>query len=63
VASSCAVLIGATPILQSLKQRAALTDSDILTFADTDVLRALEAIAAKKPRAAAVDAFCFRHRV
>jgi len=55
VAPSCAVLIAATPILSAFAQRAALPDSDVLTFADTDVLRALEAITAKKPRLVALE--------
>ena len=49
------MLIAAAPVLDALKQRAALPDSDVLGFTDTDVLRALEAITARKPRLVALE--------
>jgi hypothetical protein len=41
--------------LSQFTQRAALPDADVLGFADTDVLRALEAITARKPRLVALE--------
>jgi hypothetical protein len=41
--------------LSQFTQRAALPDADVLGFADTDVLRALEAITARKPRVVALE--------
>jgi hypothetical protein len=42
-------------LLSQFTQRAALPDADVLGFADTDVLRALEAITARKPRLVALE--------
>src|SRR4029453_6177612 len=55
VSPSCAVLIAPTNLLPQFTQRAALPDADVLGFADTDVLRALEAITARKPRLVALE--------
>ena len=55
VSPSCAVLIAPTNLLSQFTQRAALPDVDVLGFADTDVLRALEAITARKPRLVALE--------
>jgi PilZ domain-containing protein len=55
VAPSCAVLIAPTNLLSAFSQRAALPDGEVLSFADTDVLRALEAITARKPRLVALE--------
>jgi len=55
VSPSCAVLIAPTNLLSQFTQRAALPDADVLGFADTDVLRALEAITARKPRLVALE--------
>lgn len=52
---SCAVLVAPTNLLSQLTERAALPDADVLGFADTDVLRALEAITARKPRLVALE--------
>jgi hypothetical protein len=41
--------------LSQFTQRAALPDAEVLGFADTDVLRALEAITARKPRLVALE--------
>ncbi len=49
------MLIAATPVLSAFTERAALPDADVLAFADTDVLRALEAITARKPRLVALE--------
>ena len=49
------MLIAANNLLSAFKQRAALPDADVLVFADTDVLRALEAITARKPRMVALE--------
>ena len=49
------MLIAAPDLLPAFKQRAAFTDGDVFGFADTDVLRALEAITARKPRLVALE--------
>ena len=49
------MLIAPTNLLSQFTQRAALPDADVLGFADTDVLRALEAITARKPRLVALE--------
>ena len=49
------MLIAPTNLLSQFTQRAALPDADVLGFADTDVLRALEAITARKPRVVALE--------
>jgi hypothetical protein len=55
VAPSSAVLIAPTNLLSAFTQRAALPDAEVLGFADTDVLRALEAITARRPRLVALE--------
>ena len=52
---SFAVVIAATDVLPAFKQRAGVTDAELLAFSDTDVLRALEAITARKPRLVALE--------
>jgi hypothetical protein len=49
------VLIGAADVLPSLKERAATTAGEILTFTDADALRALEVITKRKPTIVAVE--------
>lgn len=53
--SSCAVLIAAATVLDTFILRAAPPDADVVGFADTDVLRALEAITARKPQLVALE--------
>jgi hypothetical protein len=50
----CTVLIAAPSLLPSLKVRTADAD-ELLTFADTEVLRALEVITARRPRVVAIE--------
>src|SRR5437868_1538449 len=45
----CTVVIGAPDALATLKERAAEIDGEILSFSDSDALRALETITARKP--------------
>jgi hypothetical protein len=57
VSEPCTVLIAAPDLLDLLKTRTGETDNaaEILTFADTDALRALEAITARKPAVVALE--------
>ena len=52
---SYAVVIAAADVLPAFKQRVAVTDAEVLPFSDSDVLRALEAITARKPRLVALE--------
>lgn len=52
---TCTVLIAAPDLLPALKERAGVADGEVLTFADTEALRALEAITKRRPRAVAVE--------
>ena len=45
----CTVLIAASDLLPTLKERAAGLDGELLTFSDADALRALETITTRKP--------------
>jgi len=47
--SSCTVLIAAPDLLPTLKQRTSGGGHEILTFTDTEALRALEAITKRRP--------------
>jgi hypothetical protein len=55
VTETCTVLIAAPDLLPALKERAGVADGEVLTFADTEALRALEAITKRRPRAVAVE--------
>jgi hypothetical protein len=57
VSDQCTVLIAAPALLSVLKERAAGADAsiEILSFADSDALRALETIAQRKPPVIALD--------
>ena len=52
MADLCTVVIGATQHLDALKKRA---DGDVLSFADTDALAALEAITTRRPQVVALE--------
>lgn len=54
MSESCTVIIGATPLLAALRQRAA-ADGEVLTFSDTDALAAVEAITARRPGVVALE--------
>ena len=45
----CSVLIAAVDLLAALKERVGDAPGELLTFADTDALRALEVITARRP--------------
>jgi hypothetical protein len=49
------VLIGAADLLPGLKERVGDLNGDVLTFADSDALRALEAIAKRRPALVALE--------
>ena len=57
VSDPCTVLIAAPDVLANLKERVAESDSqiEILTFADADALRALDAITKRKPAVIALE--------
>lgn len=52
--SSCTVLIAAPDLLPALKQHADTSD-EIITFSDTDALRALEVITKRRPKVVALE--------
>lgn len=49
------MLIAAADLLPALQPRATITGSDVLTFHDTDALRALEAVSARRPKLVALE--------
>jgi hypothetical protein len=49
------VLIGAADLLPGLKERAGALNGEVLTFADADALRALEAITKRRPALVALE--------
>ncbi|HEX4346824.1 MAG TPA: PilZ domain-containing protein [Vicinamibacterales bacterium] len=53
--SPCAVLIGAPNHLEALEARLAALEGEKLAFTDTDALRALQAIVARKPAVIALE--------
>jgi hypothetical protein len=57
VSDPCTVLIAAPNLLDVLKQRAAESDNqhEIVTFTDTDALRALDTISRRKPAVIALE--------
>jgi hypothetical protein len=55
VPQPCIVLIAAPDLLPGLTERARQTDSELLTFPDTDALRALDAITRRRPRLVALE--------
>jgi hypothetical protein len=54
VSEACTVLIGAADLLPALKARAGV-DGEVLTFADSDALRALETISRRRPALIALE--------
>ena len=52
---TCTVLIAAPDLLPSLKERTSEVDGEVLTFSDTEALRALEVITKRKPRVVALE--------
>jgi hypothetical protein len=55
VPDPCSVLIAAADLLPTLKARAAITTGEVLTFTDSEALRALESIAKNRPRIVALE--------
>jgi hypothetical protein len=55
VTETCSVLIGATDLLPALKPRATITGGELLTFTETEALRALETISNRRPRMVALE--------
>jgi len=55
VSEACSVLIAANDLLPALKPRATLAEGELLTFTDTEALRALEAIGSRRPRMVALE--------
>jgi hypothetical protein len=55
VTEPCTVLIGASDLLPTLRERAASDDSEVLTFTDLEALSALQAITERRPRVIALE--------
>ena len=55
MSEACSVLIAANDLLPALKPRATLAEGELLTFTDTEALRALEAIGSRRPRMVALE--------
>lgn len=53
--ADCTVLIAGPDLLPSLTERSARDTSELLTFADTEALRALEVISRRRPRVVALE--------
>ena len=51
----CTVLIAAPDLLPALTQRIGAVDADVVTFADADALRALQAIVSRRPATIALE--------
>jgi hypothetical protein len=48
MSTPCTVVIGAVELLETIRQNLS-DDSEVLTFSDTEPLKALEAITARRP--------------
>jgi hypothetical protein len=55
VPDPCTVLIAAADLLPALKQRSWVIDTDVLTFAEEEALRALEEIIKRRPQTVALE--------
>jgi PilZ domain-containing protein len=55
VSESCTVLIAAPELLPALKKRTSGFEGELLAFADTEALRALEVISRRRPRVVALE--------
>lgn len=51
----CTVVIAAADLLPALKQRSWVIDTDVLTFAEEEALRALEEIVRRRPQTVALE--------
>jgi hypothetical protein len=55
VSQPCTVIIGSSALLAALEQRVSSLAGEVLTFSDAEVLRALEAILARRPSVVALE--------
>jgi hypothetical protein len=55
VTETCSVLIAAASLLPALEPRATVNGAELLTFADTEALRALETVSKRRPRMVALE--------
>lgn len=55
VTETCSVLIAAADLLPALEPRVRSAGGELLTFADTEALRALEAVSRRRPRMVALE--------
>jgi hypothetical protein len=55
VPESCTVLIAAADLLPTLKQRTTDVNGEVLTFSDTEAIRALEVITTRRPSLVALE--------
>lgn len=49
MSTPCTVLIGAVELVDTIRQNAAVEDTDVLAFSDAEPLKAIEAITARRP--------------
>ena len=52
---SCTVIIAASDLLATLKERTGDVNGEVLAFSDSDALRALEVITKRRPRVVALE--------
>jgi CHASE2 domain-containing sensor protein len=55
MSTPCTVIIGATELLEALRESAAADGGDVLSFGDNEPLKALEAITARQPNVIALE--------
>jgi len=55
VSQPCTVIIGSSALLAALEKRVSSAAGEVLTFSDAEVLRALEAILARRPSVVALE--------
>ena len=55
VTEPCTVMVAASDLLASLKERAGAIDGELLTFSDVDALSALQAIMKRRPRVVVLE--------
>ena len=55
MSTSCTVIIGATELLETLRESAAVGDGEVLSFGDNEPLKALEAITTRQPNVIALE--------
>jgi len=55
MSTPCTVIIGATELLDALRESAAVGDGEVLSFGDDEPLKALEAITTRRPNVIALE--------